>query len=386
MKQSLFLTGLCSLILAGCGGGGGGTANNTPTTTPASVSATTASTLGAAAISSPSGTETFDLVASIGDTWRFVVNTSTGAFTVTPNNSQYSLSSETGTLTRTVSGDFVTYSLANRVNLTQDTRTKSVSGSMTVGGQTASVSGTQYQLGNSLASLAGTYNFLGSSRNRTASGGNYWPETLGGQMLVNADGTGKFCVNGKYVGSTCTSIGVSQNAPQEANARFTKDTTTDGGFVKVEILSSVNNNWLNFGNLMIHPGDLGAAFMIDHFGLNDENVARVGNFFAVKAQTISAGTVMNGTWKCDTPNGIATLTVNGTSSTINSPNETPSTWTETLSFNKVNDLNNALIDLPGFGVTAAADGAGTVFLPLSSSIAVIEHDSASRVGLCYKSQ
>lgn len=387
MKQSLILASLCSLALLGCGGGGGGeSSSSSTTTTTASASTTTAASLGASSISSPAGTETFDLVASIGDTWRFVVTTSTGAFTVTPNNSQYGLSAETGTLTRTVSGDFVTYTLANRVSLVQDTRTKSVSGSMTVGGQTASVSGTQYQLGSSIASLAGTYNFFGSSRNLTASGGNYWPEVLGGQILVNADGTGKLCANGKYVGSTCTSIDVSQNGAQEVNARFTKDSTADGGFVKVEIWGANTNAWLNFGNLMIHPGDLGAAFMLDHFGINDEGVARVGNFFAVKAQTVAAGSAMNGTWKCDTPSGTATLVVSGTSNTITSPNQTPSTWTETLTFNKVSTSNNTLIDMPGFGVTTASDGFGAVFLPLSSSIAVVEHDSVSRVGLCYKAQ
>lgn len=384
MKQSLLFSSLCSLLLIGCGGGGGGTTDGTNSATPASLSAITVSDLGATAISSASDTETFDMVASIGDTWRFAVNKSTGAFTVTPNNSMYSLSTETGTLTRTVSGDFVTYSSPNRINLIQDTRTKSVSGSMTVGGQTASVAGTQYQLGNTIASLEGTYNFLGSSRNRNPSSGNYWPEVMGGQLKINSDGTGKFCASGKFVGSTCTAIDLSA-AAEEVNARFTKDTTPNGGFVKVEIWSTVTNGWLNFGNLMIHPGDFGPAFMIDHYGPNEEGVTRVGNYFAVKAQTLSTSNV-NGIWKCDTPSGAATLTINGTLASINSPNETPATWTETLSFNKVNSDNLSLVDLAGFMNMAGTNNQGSVILPLSSSIAVIEHNSASRVGICYKTQ
>lgn len=384
MKQPLFLSSLCSLLLVACGGGGGGTASSSPSPSPASLSATTASDLGAAAISPTGDTETFDMVASIGDTWRLAVNKSSGAFTVTPNNSMYSLTAESGSLTRTVSGDFVTYSLPNRINLIQDTRTKSVSGSMTVGGQTASVAGTQYQLGNTITSLQGTYNFLGSSRNRNPSGGNFWPEVMGGQLKINADGTGKFCASGKFVGSTCTPIDQS-SAAEEVNARFTKDTTPNGGFVKVEIWSTVTNSWLNFGNLMIHPGDFGPAFMIDHFGLNEEGVSRVGNYFAVKAQTLTDSSA-NGVWKCDTPSGSATLTINGTLASINSPNETPATWTEILSFNKVNSDNLSLVSLDGFMNMAGANNQGSVILPLSSSIAVIEHSSASRVGICYKAQ
>ena len=95
------------------------------------------------------------VLASIGDTWRLTVNKTTGAYTVTPNNSQYGLAAESGTLTRAVSGDFVTYTLANKISLTQDTRTAALSGSMTVGSQTATVSGTPYQVSNA-SKLAGT--------------------------------------------------------------------------------------------------------------------------------------------------------------------------------------------------------------------------------------
>lgn len=383
MKSPLLIAAVCSLFLVACGGGGS-SSTTTASTSPADASASTATSLGAAVINSSSDSETFDLVASIGDTWRFVVNTTTGSFTVTPIDSQFGLVSETGTLVRTVNGNFVTYTLANRVSLVQDIRTKAVSGSMTVGGQTAAVTGTQFQLGNSLATLAGTYNFLGSSRNRTPSNSNYWPEVTGGQIKVSADGTGKICAGGKYVGNTCTAIDQGGSS-QEADLRFTKVTGANGGFVKVELYSAQVSQWMNFGNLMIHPGDLGAAFVIDHFGVNDENVARVGNFFAVKAQTLSSGSA-DGVWKCDTPSGLATLTINGTSASIVSPNENPSSWTETLTFNKVNSNNNTLVDLPGFINTAGADNEGTVILPLSSSVAVIEHDSASRVGACYKNQ
>ena len=150
-----FALSVVALVLAACGGGGGADANDQATApTVSDAAATNLATMGGTLISNDPATESFDVLASIGDTWRLTVTKDTGAYTLTPNNSQYGLTAESGTLTRTVSGDFVTYALANKVDLKQDTRTGALTGSMTVGSQSATVSGTPYQVANS-SKLAG---------------------------------------------------------------------------------------------------------------------------------------------------------------------------------------------------------------------------------------
>lgn len=162
---ALALSTLAAVALTACGGGSGSADNQAPASTVSTAAASNLTAISASPISSDSNVESFDVLASIGDTWRLTVNKSTGAYTVTPNNSQYGLVAESGTLTRTASGDFVTYTLANKISLTQDTRTAALSGSMTVGSQTATVSGTPYQVSNA-SKLAGTYTFMGTTRDK----------------------------------------------------------------------------------------------------------------------------------------------------------------------------------------------------------------------------
>lgn len=378
----LYAASLVCSVLVACGGGGGSPQPDTKPTVSSSAASNLA-TLGAAAISSDTATESFDVVASIGDTWRMSVVKATGAYSLTPNNSLYGLTQEAGTLTRTVAGDLVTYVLANKVNLSQDTRTGALVGSMTVGGQAATVSGTPYQVSDA-TKLAGTYTFMGTTRDKGTSANS---EFYAGQILVSSDGTtATFCVGGK-VDSTgnCIDVDSTDNkTPEKATINLAKVTGTNGGFYKMTAMGG-DNQTHDWGNLMVQNGNLGTVLLIDRFGNGNNGTSstvRVGNFYAVKSQVL-AGTELDGSWKCGTSNGTATLAINGTTNVVSNPNETPSSWTEKLSFNSVNSSNGGLLSFPSF-VVSTFNNSGVLALPLSASLIAIENQSVKGISLCSK--
>ncbi len=326
------------------------------------------------------------MLASIGDTWRLTVNKSTGAYTVTPNNSQYGLVAESGTLTRTASGDFVTYTLANKISLTQDTRTAALSGSMTVGSQTATVSGSPYQVSNA-SKLAGVYTFMGTTRDKVG-GSN--AEFFAGQLLISTDGaTATLCIGGKVDSSgNCVDVDTTNTTtPEKGVVALSKDSSTNGGFYKMTVIGSDNQSH-DWGNLLVQNGDLGTVLLIDRFGNGDNgssSTVRVGNFYAVKSQTLK-GSEFQGTWKCGTSGGTATVVAGTDQATITNPNETPSTWSEVLSYNTVNASNDSKLTFAGF-MTSQVSGdpsSAVLVLPLSASLAVVENQSTKGIGLCSK--
>ena len=379
----LYAASLVCLSLIACGGGGGASPQPDTKPTVSSSAATNLASLGATAISTDTATESFDVLASIGDTWRLSVVKATGAYTLTPNNSLYGLTQETGTLTRSVSGDFVTYALANKVNLSQDTRTGALVGTMTVGSQTATVSGTPYQVSDA-TKLAGTYTFMGTTRDK-GTGAN--SEFYAGQILISSDGTtASFCVGGKVNSAGgCVDVDTTDTkTPEKATINLVKETGTNGGFYKMTAMGS-DNQAHDWGNLMVQNGNLGTVLLIDRFGNGDNGTSstvRVGNFFAVKSQTL-AGTELDGSWKCGTTNGTATLAINGTTNAVSNPNETPSSWAETLSFNSVNASNGGLLSFPSYVVTTYQNS-GSLILPLSASLMAIENQSVKGISLCSK--
>lgn len=388
-QPHLILATLVAAALTACGGGGSGSSSMTPTAGGTDSPVTTAASnnlaaLSAVPISTDAATEAFDVLASIGDTWRFVVNKTTGAYTLTPNNSQYGLAAESGTLARAVSGDFVTYALANKISLTQDTRTGALVGSMTVGGQTAQVTGTPYQVTNA-SKLAGTYTLMGTTQDKV---GGTNPEFFAGQLAIASDGaSATLCTGGLLdAGGNCTDMDPTDgHSPEKAVLTLNRDTAANGGFYKMTVMGSDNQRH-DFGNLLVQNGNLGTVLLIDRYGYGDSGVSstvRVGNFYAVKSQTW-AGNELDGTWKCQVSNGAATLTVNGNANAVVNPAEMPSSWVETLAYNRVNAANGGLVAYPGF-VTSVYGGSGVLVLPLSASLFVVEKQSANGVAVCTKS-
>ncbi|WP_175888170.1 hypothetical protein [Burkholderia contaminans] len=376
MKTSMLVASLAALVLVGCGGGGGDSSTPSTTAQPSQpqISTTqansqaTASALGATNLSTSSNKEVFDLAADIGDTWRLTVDTTTGNYQVVPNNSQYGIATESGTLTRTVLGNFVNYSLAGKISLYQDLQTKTISGTMTIGGKSASVAGSPYQVG-TMTALAGTYNFMGTTRD--PQGGT--PATfLAGQLQINSDGaTGTYCLAGKVSSSGCQQVDPARATEQHA-LTITKD--VNSGIIVMKL------DGATFGNVFVQAGDRGPVLVVDHYA----TVAplTVGNLYAVKTQTLQ-GNEFDGSWLCSYFGQlVGTLKNSGT--TINVTQGT-STWQETLTLNKVNGAS-AMYDFTGMA-NSTKNGenqltSGVLVLPLSSSLAVVENDGQHAISVC----
>ena len=375
-KAALTTATILTMILAGCGGGGGSDNNSQTNTQPSQpqISTTqansqaTASALGATTISTDNSKEVFDLAADIGDTWRLTVDTKTGNYQVVPNNSQYGVATESGTLTRTVLGNFVNYTLAGKISLYQDLQTKTISGTMTLGSKSASVAGSPYQVAN-MTALAGTYNFLGTTRD--PQGGT--PATfLGGQLQINSDGaTGTYCLAGTVSSSGCNQIDPAKPT-EKHNLTLSKD--VNSGIITMKL------DGANFGNVFVQAGDRGPVLVVDHYA----TVAplTVGNLYAVKTQALQ-GNEFDGSWLCSYfGNLVGTLKNSGTTINVTQGN---SSWQETLTLNKVNGAS-AMYDFTGMA-TSTKNGenqltSGVLVLPLSASLAVIENDGQHAISVC----
>ncbi|WP_322038106.1 hypothetical protein [Burkholderia cenocepacia] len=374
-KAALTTATILTMILAGCGGGSDNNSQTNTQPTQPQISTTqansqaTASALGATTISTDNSKEVFDLAADIGDTWRLTVDTKTGNYQVVPNNSQYGVATESGTLTRTVLGNFVNYTLAgNKISLYQDLQTKTISGTMTVGSKSASVAGSPYQVAN-MTALAGTYNFLGTTRD--PQGGT--PATfLGGQLQINSDGaTGTYCLAGTVSSSGCNQIDPAKPT-EKHNLTLSKD--VNSGIITMKLDGSV------FGNVFVQAGDRGPVLVVDHYA----TVAplTVGNLYAVKTQALQ-GNEFDGSWLCSYfGNLVGTLKNSGTTINVTQGNIS---WQETLTLNKVNGASS-MYDFTGMA-TSTKNGenqltSGVLVLPLSASLAVIENDGHHAISVC----
>lgn len=373
-KAALTTATILTMILAGCGGGSDNNSQTNTQPTQPQISTTqansqaTASALGATTISTDNSKEVFDLAADIGDTWRLTVDTKTGNYQVVPNNSQYGVATESGTLTRTVLGNFVNYTLAGKISLYQDLQTKTISGTMTVGSKSASVAGSPYQVAN-MTALAGTYNFLGTTRD--PQGGT--PATfLGGQLQINSDGaTGTYCLAGTVSSSGCNQIDPAKPT-EKHNLTLSKD--VNSGIITMKLDGSV------FGNVFVQAGDRGPVLVVDHYA----TVAplTVGNLYAVKTQALQ-GNEFDGSWLCSYfGNLVGTLKNSGTTINVTQGNIS---WQETLTLNKVNGASS-MYDFTGMA-TSTKNGenqltSGVLVLPLSASLAVIENDGHHAISVC----
>jgi hypothetical protein len=369
MKTKLAALTIAAL-LAACGGGGGGSASTTPATdTVTSGVTTTVNTSGATAVTASANSTAYNLVADIGDSWKVNFDTAANTYTITILATQFGLTNSsantTGSFTKTTSGKFTTYNLGSAGTLTTDDRTKGISGNLTIGSKSSTVTGTGYQA-SSITSLAGIYNFAYSTRNQS----NGQSSDMGmGQLKI--DGTTAYlCSGGKVnVSNTCDAL-VAGLTP-ELN---TLSLALANGVI---VASNGGNEW---GRLYVHAGDLGASFLIDRYGLNASNVMRVGTLYAVKAQTLPT-TTFDGFWNCSRlgSQGV-TASFTGTSGTITLPNG--SAGAATIAYNKVL-VSATQYDAPGFTVLSKADNTKSTVLPLSSSF-LIEADGGNAFWTCRK--
>ena len=390
MKKTMVLALVAAAVLSACGGGGDGASTTAsagvsvvtpPVTVPAIDQVTAASTAvasqaGLAVIAAGADEETFDVAADIGDTWRITFNTRTGAYTIRVLSTQFSLQSQTGVAVRTVSGNLVTYTAnaPGRFVLVIDTRTKTISGNVTLGGRSTTVAGTGYSAPD-LSKLAGIYSYFGSQRN-ALDGLN--SQFLAGQLRIAANGaTAVICDGGTIDASdNCTRVGTSPLSKETLT--LTKNPVTQ--------LIDVKINGNNFGVLKVNAGDRGPVLVVDRFGFNlsgTGTVLTVGGIYAVKPSRL-VGTELNGTYACSIRGvEVANFTAAGTNATI-TERATGRVTQVVVAYNQLAVTGQILpfdgvltSRVPGEAISEAAN-----ILPLSSSLVVVEGDRST--GLCRK--
>jgi hypothetical protein len=397
MKTKLLSVAALAALLTACGGGGGG--STTSTATPktdaaiASAASTTKAALGATDLGTAT-TQVYDVAADIGDTWRITFNTATNAYSIAVLNTVYGLTNTVagtgGTFTSTTSGNLTNYALTPTSgsvgSLSVDTRTKDISGKLTVGGKSSTVMGTSTAVSD-LTKLAGIYNFLSASKNAT---NGLVPDSLGGQIKINDDGaTATICVGGTFATGSCAPVD-STSTPETVAMTLKNDTSTGVSKVLMEFVTPQYGTEKSFGIVNIQAGDLGPVLIIDQFARNAEGILRTGTFYAVKQQQLNVSD-LDGTWGCSRYGLDTTSLVVTTSNGITTNKVTelgvsnPYIGVETLIGNKVVTSNGTTqTTVNGFGVSVASNGSGVTFLPLSSSLTVVSAGNAYRLNVCRK--
>lgn len=375
-----------ALALAACGGGGDGSGSSTAGSgTPAAPAPQDAVSQSSAALVAQTGAtavpgttasaQAFDLTADIGDTWRLVLNQN-GTFTIKVLSTQYNLTDTSGTFTQSASGNIVTFIGANgSFTLKLDTRTQTVSGTVTLGSRTSGVAGSGYTVPADATKLAGDYFYIGATRNASNGGS---PSFVGGTFRIAANGTDMtLCDSGLINASGACDAVAGSNSPGQFALKLVK--STSDGLTHVQLAGS------DFGLLSFQAGDRGPVLVIDRFGYNQATppVLRTGAVYAAK-QRVLAGTEANGSWECmDHGTLIGTVTFNGT--TVQTADTSGQPTAETLYYNNIS-TNTGLVSVNGAAasvVNGQAASAGVIVLPLSSSLLVVERDAAQSVAVCH---
>ena len=375
-----------ALALAACGGGGDGSGSSTEGSgTPAAPAPQDAVSQSSAALVAQTGAtavpgttasaQAFDLTADIGDTWRLVLNQN-GTFTIKVLSTQYNLTDTSGTFTQSASGNIVTFIGANgSFTLKLDTRTQTVSGTVTLGSRTSGVAGSGYTVPADATKLAGDYFYIGATRNASNGGS---PSFVGGTFRIAANGTDMtLCDSGLINASGACDAVAGSNSPGQFALKLVK--STSDGLTHVQLAGS------DFGLLSFQAGDRGPVLVIDRFGYNQATppVLRTGAVYAAK-QRVLAGTEANGSWECmDHGTLIGTVTFNGT--TVQTADTSGQPTAETLYYNNIS-TNTGLVSVNGAAasvVNGQAASAGVIVLPLSSSLLVVERDAAQSVAVCH---
>jgi hypothetical protein len=370
--KTLSLSVLAAAALVACGGGGGDAAV-TPTAPPTvaqGVTATLAALGNPPAVTATNTTSTaYDLVAAIGDTWRVNFDSNGNAYSVSIVQTQYGLTNSstgtTGTFTKTTSGNYTTYTLGTAGTLIVDDRTKAVSGNMTIGAKASTVAGTGYAAP-ALNKLAGTYNFAYHSRNALDG---LSPDMGAGQFTVSADGANIAICPGGTINAAATACTPQRPNSPSVPVAGTLEKASDG---LIMITLTENGRTAEFGKLHVLVGDRGPILLIDHYGLNAENVLRTGAFYAAKA-VAATGTEFNGNWSCNRTGGIpgSTAVVSGNTAQVTDPGL--GVVTENLYYNQVYNSNTQqTLSLPGFLSIGTSLVNSDIVLVLSSSLAVAQ--------------
>jgi hypothetical protein len=330
-----------------------------------SASVATAARIGATPIAADAANDVYDLMASIGDSWRLSLAKTGNAFSLEVLNTEFGLTNTSGTFTKTTSSDgavttYTSTTAGAAFQLDVDARTRSVAGGVTLATRVSTVTGTGYKSG-ALGALAGDYSYASFT---TGSAG---AQTTLGTLRISAAGALTLCPTGLIVdAATCGLFAGGQSA---ALSGFSATTVTSG-------LIHLRHNGQDFGFLTIQAGDRGAVLMIDRFGPDPVQPSLQSRGTAIGVpQTPLAGTEANGTWECFA-NGLRArrATVSGTQITASALNGTDVS-VEVLSYNRVATGPNTTATLNGvMNSRFAAPGEQTtnaIVIPASAASLVV---------------
>ncbi|MDO8037266.1 hypothetical protein O3297_27945 [Janthinobacterium sp. SUN128] len=370
--------------LSACGGGSDGGAREAPITPPVVVtpavppadsvtvaSAAVAKEAGLSVIAGASADESvYDVAADIGDTWRITFDHVKKTYAIRVLSTQFGLSDRSGTFTASSSGNLTIYT-ATDFSVAVDARTRLLSGNIKLGNLVSTVSGTGYAVGD-VARLAGSYIFLGAMRNASNGGDRFNPK---GSLKVAADGSAQLCNGGAFNAQGVCSAVSPQLEAENASLTLVKDAKNG--------LIVARQGGQDFGIVHVHAGDRGLALFIDRYSRNQENVLRVGTIVAARQQKI--GTEINGSYTCAAQGISAKIEVAGSTATLTN-DTTGKTHAETITVNRLG-LGAQAADFDGIAVLkdpADVPADYSMFMPVSSSMAVEFSTDRSYMGVCLK--
>ncbi|WP_052140375.1 hypothetical protein [Janthinobacterium lividum] len=370
--------------LSACGGGSDGGAPEAPITPPVVVtpavppadsvavaSAAVAKEAGLSVIAGASADESvYDVAADIGDTWRITFDHVKKTYAIRVLSTQFGLSDRSGTFTTSSSGNLTIYT-ATDFSVTVDARTRLLSGNIKLGNMVSTVSGTGYAAGD-VAKLAGSYIFLGAMRNASNGGDRFNPK---GSLRISADGTAQLCNGGVFNAQGVCSAVSPQLEAENASLTLVKDAQNG--------LIVARQGGQDFGIVHVYAGDRGLALFIDRYSRNQENVLRVGTIVAARQQKI--GTEINGSYACAAQGIRAKIEVAGSTATLTN-DTTGKTHAETITVNRLG-LGAQAADFDGIAVLkdpADVPADYSMFMPVSSSMAVEFSTDRSYMGVCLK--
>ncbi|ARP95841.1 hypothetical protein [Bordetella genomosp. 13] len=395
MNKKLAFSLLFPLVLAACGGSSDDDDGDSAPTTPppaqpepapvdaiTQASQATASALGLAPISgNDESVQVYDVIADIGDTWQLSFNTRTGAFSLKVIYSAYGLTDATGTFTHVTSGSFSTFTGAGGAfTLLVDHRTRTISGTMKVGEQTASVTGSSYSMPADLAVFAGTY--AGLLNSRMQPGGDIPPEQAGisalpGTLLLRTDGTGAMCVLGQVTAEgECGQPGGGEGSPTMPGTPVQLAWNAADGQVHLRTPQIADSGPVDLGIVRVQAGDRGAILTTDVPLSSATGSPVTGTTYFVKQQALQ-GTEMNGSWTCS-GGGLPSDTLVADAPTIRITSAEGETVSAQLYYNGLpidsGEPGGEPVTAPVFngfaGTVSEQDASVRMYVPMSSSLLV----------------
>lgn len=252
--------------------------------------------------------QVYDVTADIGDTWRLTLtldekNPELGTYTLSVLHTAYGLSNTSGSFNFSTLGTSTSISSQDGTfRLVRDDRTNTLTGTMRVGGRTATVTGTRYAMPADLSVLAGTYVYMQVVHELATAMPDYVytsrSVTIPGTLRLNANGTGVVCELGVVTSAgKCDVPGYS--TPLDALPVALTRNAMDGEVHLSTRPQGPGAAAQDLGTVRVQAGDRGPVLVMDF--PSGKTLATAGSTaavtYAVRQRELKARDV-DGTWAC----------------------------------------------------------------------------------------